>query len=124
MQLRYTKPGVTGQQYKQTPTAIETNSGDTVYDESAFGHVSLALQKVTSAQYNEQKKAYNLQVKKRIEKEKIENDEMNELVGALILVVEDLEAVVNGQHADENMASDEHDDNNSYLDRRKYASKR
>jgi hypothetical protein len=100
LQLRYTKPGVTGQQYKQIQTAIETNPSDTEYEEPAFGHISLALQKITSTQRKEQEKTYKSQLKKRIEKEKIANDEMNELVGTLILVVEDLEAILRGENED------------------------
>ncbi|CAF4983773.1 unnamed protein product, partial [Rotaria magnacalcarata] len=64
------------------------------YEEAAFGHKSIALQKVTPEQWRESETAYQEKLAKKIKNEKIPNDEINSSVTDLTAVIEYLEEIV------------------------------
>ncbi|CAF4437180.1 unnamed protein product, partial [Rotaria magnacalcarata] len=49
--LRYTKPGTTGKTYPETTALPKITKSNDDYEEAAFGHKSIALQKVTPEQW-------------------------------------------------------------------------
>jgi hypothetical protein len=105
--LHHTKPGTTGKTYPQ-PTALpQINRNDGDYEEAAFGYQSLALQKLTSEQRAERQKKYQEAVTKKVENEKIENDDLPLLVASLHDVVDYLEAIIRGEDLNAGLPVDE-----------------
>ncbi|CAF3609150.1 unnamed protein product [Rotaria socialis] len=107
--LRYTKPGTTGKTYAETTALPKITKSNDDYEEAAFGHRSIALQKVTPEQRRESETAYQEKLAKKIENEKIPNDEINSSVADLTVVIEYLEEIVREGVTYSKPHSEEHD---------------
>ncbi|CAF1351161.1 unnamed protein product [Rotaria magnacalcarata] len=103
--LCHTKPGMTDQIYPQISEVSEVKHVDKNYEQNLFGYTSKKLQEVTNEQRKEKENAYKRQLNKRIENEKISSDEIDILVGNLILVVEDLEEFLQGKNPNHDIYS-------------------
>jgi hypothetical protein len=109
--LHHTKPGTTGRTYPQSTALPEINRKDEDYEEAAFGYISLALQKVTPEQRAQRQKKYQEEVTKKMENEKMKDDEINQLVGSLHDVIDYLEKILRGEDPNAGLLVDE---NNRY----------
>ncbi len=109
--MHHTKPGTTGRTYPQSTALPEINRKDEDYEEAAFGYISLALQKVTPEQRAQRQKKYQEEVTKKMENEKMKDDEINQLVGSLHDVIDYLEKILRGEDPNAGLLVDE---NNRY----------
>ena len=71
----------------------------------------MALQKITPVQRQERERAYQQEVASRMEREKFSEEEINNLFESLLLVSDDLEAIIRGEDPDAELFTDEHDSN-------------
>jgi hypothetical protein len=93
-QLRYTKPGITGQTYPVMTVAEKQQNENTDYQEIIFGHKSAAMQKITPQQNHQLQLVYQQELQKKMEQNKIPMDEIDDLVASLLGVTDDLETLL------------------------------
>ncbi|CAF2751248.1 unnamed protein product [Rotaria sp. Silwood2] len=110
--LRYTKPGITGITYSETHKLSQITRNDEDYEEGAFGHISVALQKLTTEQRAERKEEYQLRLTEKMTREKIPDDEIEELVDVLQVVIDDSERVLQELNVDTKLNANENDTEN------------
>ncbi|CAF1314178.1 unnamed protein product [Rotaria sordida] len=110
--LRYTKPGITGITYPETHKLPQIIRNDEDYEVEAFGRISVALQKLTPEQHAERKEDYQLRLTEKMAREKIPDDEIEELVEVLQVVINDSESVLQELNDDTKLNTNENDTKN------------
>ncbi|CAF1313135.1 unnamed protein product [Rotaria sp. Silwood1] len=92
--LRHTKPGTTGKIYAVPKVLPKIAPIDVDYEEGVFGHQSIALQNVTAEQRSKRERTYQEQMLKKLEMERIPDEDVAQLFGELASVTEYLEEIL------------------------------
>ena len=99
---------MTSRAYSQAMVLPKISGNNADQEETAFfGHPSPAVQKVTLVQRQERERAYKQEVANRMEREKFDDEEINDLVESLKLVSDYLQAILRGEDPDTEPYTDE-----------------